>query len=177
MVTKRNNRQIQSILYLTLLCSTLIFTTGCFGEPQGHIINTRQRMSNHNNPFPNPSSRQPSIHTQGSSSIQIAEYTDNNGAIEDVVGDFVGETLIGYVQDITITFHDDNTVSITIWDEDHTAPFNATLYLNQSVNGDVISYSDDYGTVYFERIEEGVSQVSFENADGVAYGILGYIEM
>ena len=37
----KNNRQAQSILYLTLLISTLIFTTGCFSKNDRHIVNAQ----------------------------------------------------------------------------------------------------------------------------------------
>lgn len=176
----KNNQQIQSILYLTLLFSTLILTTGCFGKPEGNIINTRYRSSQNYDKFPNPGSPYPHTQTNpyaSSSSIILAEDLDNGGwPIEDVAGSFVGMTLTGAVTNITINFHND-TVIINIWDEEalnSQYPFVATLYLDQSING--ISYSDDQGTVYFEMTEDmSIAQVSFENADGTS-GVLGYIE-
>ena len=174
----KNNKQIQSILYLTLLFSTLILTTGCFGNPEGNIINTRQRTSQGYDRFPNPNSQYSNTQTNPyvSNSIIPADDLDNGGwPIEDVVEGFIGTTLTGTVRDITIDFHND-TVIITIWDEEalnSQYPLVATLHLDQNING--ISYSDDQGTVYFESTEDmATSQISFENIDG-ASGVLGYI--
>lgn len=183
MITKqaRSNKQIQSILYLTLLFSTLILTTGCFGNPEGNVINTRSRTSQNYDRFPNPGSPYPHTQTNpytSSSSIILAEDLDNGGQfIEHVVENFVGMALTGAITNITVNFHND-TVIINIWDEEalnSQYPFVATLYLDQNMNG--ISYSDDQGTVYFEMTEDmNISQISFENADGTS-GVLGYIEV
>ena len=173
MITGQNNRQVQSILYLTLLLSTLILTTGCFGKPNGGIIDTRSRMARIDDRFPNPNqltrTQTPYI------DFQPADDLDNNGwLIEDVVEDFIGAALVGRITNMTINFHND-TVIISVWDEDAAQyPFVVTLYLDHDLHG--ISYSDDEGTVYFEMTEDStISQVSFENIDGTS-GVLGYID-
>ena len=169
MMTKQNNRQIQSILYLTFLFSTLILTTGCFGEPRSNIVNTRGHRTTGMG-YPNPGqSGQPNPYS-------VVTNGHGDWSIEYDVETFIGEILVGSVTDITTSFSN-NTVSIYIYDEDITQqPFTATLHLDPQRYPGVISYSDDAGTVYFEVTEEPqYSQISFENIDGTS-GILGYID-
>ncbi len=162
MMTKQNNKQIQSILYVTLLFSTLILTTGCFGKPDGAVVNTGgHRMGN--NGYPNPNQlNQP----------QNGSYISNS-----VFESFVGEPLVGAVIDMTVEFYDNgDIVTIVILDEHPLQdPFEATLNYSGHDQG-FVSFSDDTGTVYFEITEDpSVSQIYFENIDGTS-GILGDID-
>ena len=175
----KNNRQAQSILYLTLLLSTLIFTTGCFSKNERNIINTRShRMNNDHRPFPDPGSHRPYPYTDrgsyASSSIQFADGLDNNGRfIEDVVENFLNEPVIGQIQDIAIDFHEDS-ITITVRDQGE-GFFRTTLTFVGQMDG-AITYQDSEGSVFFEMTQNpDISQVSFENTDG-AFGILGHID-